>query len=743
MKKKIVEYIAFACCFALLGYAEKKMGIYGFAVPFLLALVFCRRNVPVVSLMYAGGCFAFNVSLFGLIYAFSPAVVTVAVCFILYKTKRKMTLQTLFIMCFLSLVPRAAMSGNYMDAVKAVVSLTVALLFTYCCVNTLFPLLVKKLGYPLQLSEKISMCFFLVVISMGVSYLRPYNVNLFYTYACLLLLLSCVAGKNKVCVVAALTGVGASIAQFDVIYLAFMSALGILLMAFAETKRIVTVLAACIGALGFSVLFDMGLDFRLQLPMAAGILLSLCFPTKLFNVFTPNYNASPRSMVNRDRRALADKLSSIGKVFYEMQDILSLELQERRQRYTADRTVAEVTRRVCGECVNKKICAETYGSVDYIAKNLALCAGERGRVTLLDVPPVVSGGCKKISSLISATNDAVALQKRRAEADASIEEGRKMIIEQMAGVGMILERLSSDMKTTLGYDSVKERELTSALLQCNIVAEGAVVYGKDKEITEVSVTVRECDAGKPALGEIVSSVLGMKMAETDRERIPGEKTAVHFSKAKRLGILLGEASRGEETLCGDNRQVLKLPDGRLMIILADGMGTGTSAYQTSKNGILMIESFYKAGFDHETVMSTVARLLSLRDRDDFNALDIAVFDGEGVDFIKQGGRESFFVSDGVVEILECGSLPLTPQLDTAPMVTRREVKENDLVVMTSDGVTDALTVDGLRDVLETSSHANPQSLADKLLTAAAQAAEVTGKGDDMTVIAFRVIADFQ
>ena len=60
--------------------------------------------------------------------------------------------------------------------------------------------------------------------------------------------------------------------------------------------------------------------------------------------------------------------------------------------------------------------------------------------------------------------------------------------------------------------------------------------------------------------------------------------------------------------------------------ICDGMGSGDNAYNISKLSISLIENFYKAGFDNEIILSSVNKLLSLSEQENFSTIDLAVLD---------------------------------------------------------------------------------------------------------------------
>ena len=170
------------------------------------------------------------------------------------------------------------------------------------------------------------------------------------------------------------------------------------------------------------------------------------------------------------------------------------------------------------------------------------------------------------------------------------------------------------------------------------------------------------------------------------------------------------------------------------------MGSGEVAERASSTSISLIENFYKAGFDNETILTSVNKLLSLSQEEVFTAVDITVMNlEEGIcDFIKIGAPCGFVKSRDNVEIVSAGALPLGVLEEMKPCITKKALSDGDMVIMTSDGVTDAfggkenLAIEISDQIMKT-----PQEMADIIL---GDAVKKNGgcPEDDMTVIVAQI-----
>ena len=108
------------------------------------------------------------------------------------------------------------------------------------------------------------------------------------------------------------------------------------------------------------------------------------------------------------------------------------------------------------------------------------------------------------------------------------------------------------------------------------------------------------------------------------------------------------------------------------------------------------------------------------------------------DFIKYGSPYGFILSKEGIKIVEGNSLPLGILNELKPSVSSTAVKSGDVVLLVTDGISDAFKDStAMIDFLRTLPAKNPQTLTDGLLK---KAIELSGgkKKDDMTALAARI-----
>lgn len=722
------------------------MGIRPFALGFFMALLYCRQNVLVLAPLFAAASMIVEPAVTNLIFAFTPCVVALAAYFLHYKLKKKITLLFLSIYTFLSCLPLFIMyTADIYQITNTVITALGAEAFLFCCATFLQPLLTRGLKYKLRHEERLSAYLFLIVVSASISYFEPFGFAVVFTVAVFAIILCKQTLFPLTLLTASVFGLGSAIATHSFFALAMLVCLALVATAFKRNNIYITASGVILAFFGINYFFGRGVALMTVLPFVAGGALALFVPPSLIRKIKKIESISlssfsTRTLLNRDRGDVAKRLNGLSRIFYDIQDILRSDLNRKKTNYDEKLITREVCNKCCYNCPYYADCRQKIGDTSYPVSALVLAAMEGSKATLLDTPPMLTSQCKRVNNLINSANETVMRYKKRQQIEQSIEQGREMIISQMGGVGLILEKLGEDMRTCVSYDTLLEKAVFEELCRIGILADDIIAFGRNKRIDRITLNVKEVDADRKEIAEILSDMMRQKMQEHSRENSIKGNVILHFIVAPAYDIVYGDMALAKEGQCGDSKKAERISEDKVMLILSDGMGSGQRAHDASMNAIIMIENFYKAGFDHNTVLSCVGRLLGLREEEEFNALDIIVIDVTNgcADFIKQGGRESFILSNANVEVIQCGSLPLGIVDEVYPTVEQRKLSDGDIIVLVSDGIADILGVDMIKEILLTSDTVNPQVFAELIVY---NAERLRGESplDDMSCIAARII----
>jgi stage II sporulation protein E len=260
---------------------------------------------------------------------------------------------------------------------------------------------------------------------------------------------------------------------------------------------------------------------------------------------------------------------------------------------------------------------------------------------------------------------------------------------------------------------------------------------------EARVTFAVCNGRGDCVREvrrIVNQCTGKRMrARCACEPSSGACTLV-YEEVPVFDAITGVACRAAEAPCGDSHAFRALPGGRFMMAIADGMGSGEKAALESDEALTLLEKCLRARLDPAVALPMINDMLLLKGGEEmYTTLDLCMIDTrEGVaDFYKIGAANSYIRRGGDVMTILSGALPMGILGGVKPTHHRMQLLEGDVVVMVSDGVSDASREeDWMRNQLRRIDTRNPQATADLLETAARF--EAGEAADDRTVLCARI-----
>jgi len=180
-----------------------------------------------------------------------------------------------------------------------------------------------------------------------------------------------------------------------------------------------------------------------------------------------------------------------------------------------------------------------------------------------------------------------------------------------------------------------------------------------------------------------------------------------------------------------------------MLLLCDGMGSGKRAARESSSAVSLMEDFYRAGFDEETILNAINKLLILSSSDEiFSTMDVCMVDLlRGIaKFTKIGAPHSYLLRGEKAKKLQAGALPIGILDEFKPGQYTVSLEHGDLIVMFTDGIADLENAEEslFGFIMDAAKMRNVQEIADRILTSALAVAGGTAP-DDMTVMVARAL----
>ncbi len=742
-KNIIAKVLIYSIIFLLLSLAEKFLGLFGFCVGLLFALFYCKENPFIILPTYAFSALIINFSTDYLMCVSAVVLVVFVMALIHYKSGKKVLLLENSILIIVSQIPVMLFFTQTLSVLAlTVVGVVISIAFHYISVIVFYPVLIRGLRYRISAKEYFAAALIIIALSIGLSTVTIFNVRIFYFLATASIIFLSNIDKKQLMPLACAMGIGATIATSDPNFTAITCILSLICLSLSSAQTYLRALGVIFGYITIDYFLLQNFDLISAIPALAGCIISGLIPQKIYNRLSDikqsyQQKFALRTVVNRDREEMGRKLNRISSAFYEMQQLL---VSENPVEETPETLTYAVCQGCCFTCPRYARCRDKMGDTATPVSKLVLSALDNGKATLLDAGINLGENCTKLSRLISLANDTVKQYRKMQERKSGIEQGKEMVVSQLGGVSELLNELSQSLSSSLTFDTALEKKLIEELGYANIIATDVVIYTDNEIPKEVTLIVRECDINKIALPKILSDVVGISMEEVSRVKAVKGMVSLNYSLAPRYKVLYGESVVSKEGRhCGDTRQAVKIAPNKIMFVLSDGMGTGENAHDTSSHMLMLIETFYKAGFSHKAIFACVSRLLALRKKEDFSALDLAVVDLESgeVDFIKQGGRESYVLTNNRLETVQGSALPLGIVEEAEPYIERRRLKNDDILIMLSDGVTDTMSSEDFATLLSCDFSKNPQDIAEAITADTIRLS--SSHADDMTAMVIRLV----
>lgn len=372
---------------------------------------------------------------------------------------------------------------------------------------------------------------------------------------------------------------------------------------------------------------------------------------------------------------------------------------------------------------------------------------------------------EEIEKMVKAINSSYRISKLNFIWKKKIIENKEAMGTQLDGISKTISDIAEGINKDLDQENVMtEKEKIKKLLeQKNIIAEDINIKKQKNNKLEVTLYVKPCneyednnsleveeclaDKIRPILSKFFKQELDIQLVDC---AVQNDKEICYFKYTSKnkysLQIGLAKTTKNGSPVSGDTSLKMKLQDGKQLIAISDGMGSGPNARKSSRIATQMLKRLLGSGFNKETSLDIINSNMCLNSEDDsYATLDIAIFDlFEGnVEFIKSGASPTYIKNRKHVDIIKNLTLPAGILNDIDLKISDRDLEENEILVMCSDGIIESNTEYENKDLwlkylLEEMDTQNPQKIADIILAESIDNNFGIPK-DDMTVIVCKLV----
>lgn len=744
MKK--VKYAVYFILMLLLARAEISDGIRPFDLGLYLGLIYAGENFAVLSPLFASAHFIANPSVNSLILSVTTVALTAGLYFISFKLKKRVSTIEINLVALIARVPVIIMSARDSSLLlSSLITLVIAQIFTYVAIIALYAIIKRGIRNKMTQDEAVSASAMIMALSSALYCLNLWGYQPYYTIAAFVILILIADVGGNFLTAAVLIGLGSAISG-DLMPAAAMTLSAVVAMIFRRMPLIFAASAYLLADLAAGYFFSAYGEYGLIhiIAVAAGLAAALIIPPKLHEKIrceTKNIRKglAARAVINMNRYELSSQIASVGKAFNDIS--LSLRKDSDTVPGVLERMDAlkdEMSRKVCGSCERWEECYKEDGSsMQDLFDGIIKGASDRGRATLIDVPPLLTSVCRRIGGLTQTATDLVKSCESKIEGLKSADKAKLLLAEQSAGISCLMNDLARKSGSSVTAEDNYEERIIEDLAYRNVICSEVLIWNSLSR--GITLIVRQSDRDKKVIDKVLYNRTKMYWQRSDiRCEYTNGMCALTFYPAPQYEVLTGEcmATKTGSILSGDTRSITRIGFDKVMIALSDGMGSGERAESSSSNAIAMIENLYTAGFASETILTLANNLLSGMSDESFSALDLAILDLDNgyADFVKLGAVSGYIRTEQGVEAIEGGSLPLGIVEEMKPAIKRRKLKTDELCLILSDGVIDTIGKEQIDRILINNSALNPQVVANEIIRCCLS----RGIKDDVTVITFRL-----
>ncbi len=739
----------------VLVYGVSKVSVFGSSLmPFGVGLIFA-----LLLLDYSGYMLAVIYFVAGLISDFGVTEIIVnlnvsvvlALAYYLIKLKKiKLKKWMLVVLALLGQLSYIITNlGSTRENLSLFVSIVLSLFFLFSCAYFFDAISAKRQGF-LNLDEKICGAVILILFMFGMSSTNVSIINLGFVFAPLVILLcTYIFSNDKVVVISAILGVGMSLAHMSQMYISLCVVMGLMSISFRCNFRYLSAIAVCLGHVIFTLFFNTGFSWGEVLSVVTGGVMFAIIPNSILHKYNGIFDSKSlltvKNIVDNSKNQIVTRVKELSKIFLEMDGVY-----RKMVRGTLPDDKAKIMLReelvdmVCSKCEGRDYCFRSSGNfVDNAIDTIVSVAYDKGKILLMDIPQHLTSNCNNTSAIVSSLNSLVSSYKQYTGVINNLDTSRILIANQLNGVSKLLDSLSSEVDVNINFDHKFNDRIKEELSYKNIICYASFVYEKDAYTRYVNLIVKTESIDKVLIEKIVSKIIGVKLMIKNVSPNDADTSMVYMVTKPNFDIAYGSCgiTKTGKIVSGDSKSILKIDDGKYMVSICDGMGSGKSAHSISALTISLIENFYKCGFDNDTILNSVNKLLSLTEEENFSTIDLCLIDGKKntYDFVKLGATTGYLKREnGVCERIESSGLPIGVLEEIRPHITKKLINPFDMLVFVSDGITDSF--DNKLDLCSYISHLdiiNPMLLSQNILDKALSLNSGIAI-DDMTVVCVRV-----
>lgn len=285
-----------------------------------------------------------------------------------------------------------------------------------------------------------------------------------------------------------------------------------------------------------------------------------------------------------------------------------------------------------------------------------------------------------------------------------MDESKKNVSSQLKGVSEAISKMAGEIEQKEeDIFADKKEEIKKILEQKDITITDINIKQEKSGRYIVDVYTNICDeiegtkCNIKKICKILTKVFNEPMVMQNQEcglRMQKDMCKFTYISDDKFTAQIGiaKSTKAGSPVSGDSNLHIKLNDGKYLLAISDGMGSGPEAMKSSKIAIKMLERLLTAGFDKDVSLKLINSTLVANTKDDMYAtLDIEILDlfNGNMEFIKNSACPTYVKRNGEVQLLKSIALPTGILNNVDLVVYDYDLQDGDILVMCSDGIIDS------------------------------------------------------
>ncbi len=328
-------------------------------------------------------------------------------------------------------------------------------------------------------------------------------------------------------------------------------------------------------------------------------------------------------------------------------------------------------------------------------------------------------------------------------AQGQVSQVQGLMCDQFKSMADILQDIACDFceKTSINDDIASVCILEAQESGLNVINADCLLDKFGRTAVSLEVSTPRADFNVTQFTHNLSTAIGTKLDLPELEE-SDETCTFTFNQTIDFNISIGAISRptDESGVCGDYYRSFRDENDRYIIILSDGMGTGSRAAVDSAMAAELFSKLVKSDLSFDSALPIVNSALLVKSSDESLAtLDVACIDlytGKA-DFMKAGAAATFIRHKDSVAQLEQASLPIGILRDISFSKATASLTKGDIILMVSDGILGDCNNWIQHELKLWDTEKSPDELARFIISSACER-KIGKQLDDMTVIAVYV-----